>query len=106
MGVSPVQVGGKSRRARCRSGRGREDRERQRYAEKKKRRLEKALANATAMRCELEARKLQRKEEQRRLERDGEQLAEAVALRVLVDGNEGERVEGGGREGGKRRGRG
>lgn len=52
--------------------------------EKKKRRLEKALATAAAIRIELEKKKQKRKEEEQRLDEEGAALAEAVALQVLV----------------------
>lgn len=54
-------------------------------AEKKKRRLEKALATSAAIRAELEKKKLMKQEEQKRLEEEGAAIAEAVALRVLDD---------------------
>lgn len=53
-------------------------------AEKKKRRLEKALATSAAIRSELEKKKQIKKEEQRRLEEEGAAIAEAVALHVLL----------------------
>ncbi|MBA0768712.1 hypothetical protein Gotri_017495 [Gossypium trilobum] len=53
-------------------------------AEKKKRRLEKALATSAAMRSELEKKKQQKKEEQQRLDDEGAAIAEAVALHVLL----------------------
>ncbi|KAJ0098513.1 hypothetical protein Patl1_20202 [Pistacia atlantica] len=54
-------------------------------AEKKKRRLEKALATSAAIRSELEKKKQKKKEEQQRLDEEGAAIAEAVALRVLCD---------------------
>nr|XP_043615562.1 uncharacterized protein LOC122587453 [Erigeron canadensis] len=54
-------------------------------AEKKKRRLEKALATSAAIISELEKKKLKKKEEQQRLDEEGAAIAEAVALQVLVD---------------------
>ncbi|OIT28714.1 PREDICTED: uncharacterized protein LOC109212312 [Nicotiana attenuata] len=54
-------------------------------AEKKKRRLEKALATSAAIRSELEKKKQKKKEEQQRLDEEGAAIAEAVALQVLVD---------------------
>ncbi|GFP91353.1 hypothetical protein PHJA_001279300 [Phtheirospermum japonicum] len=54
-------------------------------AEKKKRRLEKALATSAAIRSELEKKKLKKKEEQERLDEEGAAIAEAVALQVLLD---------------------
>ncbi|KAL3650520.1 hypothetical protein CASFOL_006923 [Castilleja foliolosa] len=54
-------------------------------AEKKKRRLEKALATSAAIRLELEKKKLKKKEEQERLDEEGAAIAEAVALQVLLD---------------------
>lgn len=53
-------------------------------AEKKKRRLEKALATSAAIRSELEKKKQKKKEEQERLDEEGAAIAEAVALHVLV----------------------
>ncbi|KAI3471165.1 hypothetical protein Pfo_027828 [Paulownia fortunei] len=53
-------------------------------AEKKKRRLEKALATSAAIRSELEKKKLKRKEEQERLDEESAAIAEAVALQVLL----------------------
>ncbi|CAA3010709.1 Hypothetical predicted protein [Olea europaea subsp. europaea] len=53
-------------------------------AEKKKRRLEKALATSAAIRSELEKKKLKKKEEQERLDEEGAAIAEAVALHVLL----------------------
>nr|GLL20120.1 calponin homology domain-containing protein DDB_G0272472 [Ipomoea trifida] len=53
--------------------------ERMKQAEKKKRRLEKALATSAAIRSELE-----KKKEQQRLDEEGAALAEAVALHVLL----------------------
>ncbi|KAL6508402.1 hypothetical protein OROHE_021944 [Orobanche hederae] len=55
-------------------------------AEKKKRRLEKALATSAAIRSELEKKKRKKKEEQERLDEEGAKIAEAVALHVLLDG--------------------
>ncbi|XP_047965462.1 uncharacterized protein LOC125209930 [Salvia hispanica] len=52
-------------------------------AEKKKRRLEKALATSAAIRSELEKKKQKKKEEQERLD-EGAAIAEAVALHVLL----------------------
>ncbi|KAK9672597.1 hypothetical protein RND81_12G111100 [Saponaria officinalis] len=53
-------------------------------AEKKRRRLEKALATSAAIRSELEKKKQQKKEEQERLDEEGAAIAEAVALHVLL----------------------
>ncbi|VAI52580.1 unnamed protein product [Triticum turgidum subsp. durum] len=53
-------------------------------AEKKRRRLEKALANSAAIISELEKKKQQKKEEQERLDEEGASIAEAVALHVLI----------------------
>nr|GMC64819.1 stress response protein NST1-like [Ipomoea batatas] len=53
--------------------------ERMKQAEKKKRRLEKALATSAAIRSELE-----KKKEQQRLDEEDAALAEAVALHVLL----------------------
>ncbi|CAI5489521.1 unnamed protein product [Closterium sp. Naga37s-1] len=80
-------------------GVGSEEEQRLRQAEKKKRRLEKALATANALRSELlEKRKQRRREQELWLDRAGQALAEAVALRVLVEEEEdedGEEEEGG-----------
>ncbi|GAA0142274.1 hypothetical protein LIER_03212 [Lithospermum erythrorhizon] len=54
-------------------------------AEKKKRRLEKALATSAAIRAELEKKKQKKIEEQQRLDEVGAAIAEAVALHVLND---------------------
>lgn len=54
-------------------------------AEKKKRRLEKALATSAAIRSELEKKKEKKKEEQKRLDDEGAAIAEAVALHVLLE---------------------
>ncbi|KAJ6805759.1 uncharacterized protein M6B38_177725 [Iris pallida] len=59
--------------------------DRLKQAEKKKRRLEKALANSAAIRSELEKKKQKKKEEQQRLDEEGAAIAEAVALHVLVE---------------------
>jgi len=59
--------------------------DRLRQAEKKRRRLEKALATSAAIRTELEKKKQKKKEEQQRLDEEGAAIAEAVALHVLVD---------------------
>ncbi|KAL7183739.1 hypothetical protein ACSBR2_026007 [Camellia fascicularis] len=53
-------------------------------AEKKKRRLEKALATSAAIRSELEKKKQKKIEEQQRLDEEGAAIAEAVALHVLL----------------------
>ena len=53
-------------------------------AEKKKRRLEKALATSAAICSELEKKKQKKKEEQQRLDEEGAAIAEAVALQVLL----------------------
>ncbi|GMH29580.1 hypothetical protein Nepgr_031423 [Nepenthes gracilis] len=53
-------------------------------AEKKRRRLEKALATSAAIRSELEKKKQKKKEEQERLDEEGAAIAEAVALHVLL----------------------
>ncbi|KAL3837671.1 hypothetical protein ACJIZ3_022262 [Penstemon smallii] len=63
--------------------------DRLKQAEKKKRRLEKALATSAAIRSELEKKKQKKKEEQERLDEEGAAIAEAVALRVLLDEDEG-----------------
>ncbi|XP_031486074.1 uncharacterized protein LOC116254676 [Nymphaea colorata] len=59
--------------------------DRLKLAEKKKRRLEKALAASAAIRLELEKKKQKKKEEQQRLDEEGAAIAEAVALHVLMD---------------------
>ncbi|KAJ6738480.1 hypothetical protein OIU74_003435 [Salix koriyanagi] len=58
--------------------------DRLRQAEKKKRRLEKALATSAAIRSELEKKKQKKKEEQQRLDEECAAIAEAVALHVLL----------------------
>lgn len=57
--------------------------DRLKQAEKKRRRLEKALATSAAIRSELEKKKLMKQEEQKRLDEEGAAIAEAVALQVL-----------------------
>ncbi|CAI7897404.1 unnamed protein product [Closterium sp. NIES-53] len=86
---------------------GSEEEQRQRQAEKKKRRLEKALATANALRSELlEKRKQRRREQELWLDRAGQALAEAVALRGVAASDGGrdhiaERAEGAGGGGGE-----
>lgn len=63
---------------------GKDEFDRIKQAEKKKRRLEKALATSAAIRSELEKKKLKKKEEQERLDEEGAAIAEAVALQVLL----------------------
>ncbi|KAK1326645.1 hypothetical protein QJS10_CPA01g02379 [Acorus calamus] len=64
---------------------GKDDLDRLKQAEKKKRRLEKALAASAAIRLELEMKKQQKKEEElQRLDEEGAAIAEAVALHVLL----------------------
>lgn len=58
--------------------------DRMKQAEKKRRRLEKALATSAAIRTELEKKKQMKKEEQQRLDEEGAAIAEAVALHVLI----------------------
>ncbi|KAK4797087.1 hypothetical protein SAY86_029413 [Trapa natans] len=67
---------------------GKEEMDRLKQAEKKKRRLEKALATSAAIRSELEKKKQKKKEEEQRLDEEGAAIAEAVALQVL--GNDSE----------------
>lgn len=62
----------------------RDELDRKKQAEKKKRRLEKALATSAAIRSELEKKKQMKKEEQQRLDEEGAAIAEAVALHVLL----------------------
>lgn len=57
--------------------------DRLKQAEKKKRRLEKALAASAAIRSELEKKKQKRVEEQQRLDKEGAAIAESVALHVI-----------------------
>lgn len=57
--------------------------DRLKQAEKKKRRLEKALAASAAIRSELEKKKQKKFEEQQRLDKEGAAIAESVALHVL-----------------------
>lgn len=68
----------------------RDELDRIKQAEKKKRRLEKALANSAAIRSELEKKKQKKIEEQQRLDEEGAAIAEAVALNVLLDEDSGE----------------
>ncbi|KAJ8497377.1 hypothetical protein OPV22_007929 [Ensete ventricosum] len=75
--VGPVLKKGKKKQAK-----GELDRLKQ--AEKKKRRLEKALATSAAIRSELEKKKQKKIEEQQRLDAEGAAIAESVALHVLV----------------------
>lgn len=63
---------------------GKDEMDRLKQAEKKKRRLEKALATSAAIRSELEKKKEKKKEEQQRLDEEGAATAEAVALHVLL----------------------
>ncbi|KAK4759048.1 hypothetical protein SAY87_020349 [Trapa incisa] len=63
---------------------GKDEMDRLRQAEKKKRRMEKALATSAAIRSELEKKKQKKKEEQQRLDEEGAAIAEAVALHVLI----------------------
>ncbi|PKA60426.1 hypothetical protein AXF42_Ash008486 [Apostasia shenzhenica] len=58
--------------------------DRLKQAEKKRRRLEKALATSAAIRSELEKKKQKKREEQERLCEEGAALAESVALHVLL----------------------
>ncbi|CAJ1977013.1 unnamed protein product [Sphenostylis stenocarpa] len=58
--------------------------DRLKQAEKKKRRLEKALATSAAIISELEKKKQKKKEELQRLDEEGAAIAEAVALHVLL----------------------
>ncbi|XP_057473605.1 uncharacterized protein LOC130762004 [Actinidia eriantha] len=58
--------------------------DRLKQVEKKKRRLEKALATSAAIRSELEKKKQRKKEEQQKLDEEGAAIAEAVALHVLL----------------------
>jgi hypothetical protein len=58
--------------------------DRLKQAEKKRRRLEKALATSAAIRSELEKKKQKKIEEQQRLDEEGAAIAEAVALHVLL----------------------
>ncbi|KAJ4913171.1 Uncharacterized protein Rs2_07792 [Raphanus sativus] len=63
---------------------GKDEFDRVKQAEKKKRRLEKALANSAAIRAELEKKKQRKLEEQQRLDDEGAAIAEAAALHVLL----------------------
>lgn len=73
---------------------GKDEFDRIKQAEKKKRRLEKALATSAAIRAELEKKKQKRMEEQQRLDEEGAAIAEAAALHVLLgeDSDESSRV--------------
>lgn len=64
--------------------------DRQKQAEKKRRRLEKALANSAAIRLELEKKKQMKIEEQQRLDEESAAIAEAVALQVLSGEDDGQ----------------
>ncbi|KAJ9164219.1 hypothetical protein P3X46_023821 [Hevea brasiliensis] len=64
--------------------------DRLKQAEKKKRRLEKALATSAAIISELEMKKQKKKEEQQRLDEEGAAIAEAVALQVLLGEDSGD----------------
>ncbi|KAF6157655.1 hypothetical protein GIB67_037228 [Kingdonia uniflora] len=75
--VQPVIRKGKKKQAK-------DDLDRLKQAEKKKRRLEKALATSAAIRSELEKKKQRKKEEQDRLDEEGAAIAEAVAMHVLL----------------------
>ncbi|KAL0727026.1 hypothetical protein Bca4012_023119 [Brassica carinata] len=63
---------------------GKDEFDRVKQAEKKKRRLEKALATSAAIRAELEKKKQKKLEEQQRLDDEGAAIAEAAALHVLL----------------------
>ncbi|KAL0727028.1 hypothetical protein Bca4012_023121 [Brassica carinata] len=73
---------------------GKDEFDRVKQAEKKKRRLEKALATSAAIRAELEKKKQRKLEEQQRLDDEGAAIAEAVALHVLLgeDSDDSSRV--------------
>ncbi|ESQ54734.1 hypothetical protein EUTSA_v10026278mg [Eutrema salsugineum] len=73
---------------------GKDEFDRIKQAERKKRRLEKALATSAAIRAELEKKKQKKLEEQRRLDEEGAAIAEAVALHVLLgeDSDDSSRV--------------
>lgn len=58
--------------------------DRLKHTEKKRRRLEKALATSAAIRSELEKKKQRKKEEQEKLDKETAAIAEAVALQVLL----------------------
>ncbi|XP_055831881.1 uncharacterized protein LOC129900831 [Solanum dulcamara] len=75
--VSPAVRKGKKKQVK-------DEMDRIKQAEKKKRRLEKALATSAAIRSELEKKKQKKKEEQQKLDEEGAAIAEAVALHVLV----------------------
>ncbi|CAN1267539.1 hypothetical protein LINPERPRIM_LOCUS12843 [Linum perenne] len=69
--------------------------DRLKQAEKKKRRLEKALATSAAIRAELERKKQNKVEEQRRLDEEGAAIAEAVALHVLLGDDDSDKWDSG-----------
>ncbi|CAH8384449.1 unnamed protein product [Eruca vesicaria subsp. sativa] len=77
--------------------------DRVKQAEKKKRRLEKALATSAAIKAELEKKKQKKLEEQQRLDQEGAAIAETVALHVLLgedsDDDDSSRVMLGGEKG-------
>lgn len=72
---------------------GKNELDRTKQAEKKQRRLEKALATSAAIRSELEKKKERKKEEQRRLDEEGAAISEAVALQVLLGEEEDDNVQ-------------
>ncbi|CAH2077956.1 unnamed protein product [Thlaspi arvense] len=80
---------------------GKDEFDRIKQAEKKRRRLEKALATSAAIRAELEKKKQRKLEEQRRLDEEGAAIAEAVALHVLLgeDSDDSSRIMFGGEKG-------
>ncbi|CAN8273902.1 unnamed protein product [Cochlearia groenlandica] len=90
--ASCKQVQPLARKAKKKHGKDEFDRVKQ--AEKKKRRLEKALATSAAIRAELEKKKQKKLEEQQRLDEEGAAIAEAVALHVLLgeDSDDSSRV--------------
>ncbi|KAJ4873033.1 Uncharacterized protein Rs2_45303 [Raphanus sativus] len=77
---------------------GKDEFDRVKQAEKKKRRLEKALATCAAIRAEFEKKKQKKLKEQQRLDEEGAAIAEAAALQVLLgedsDEDDSSRVNG------------
>lgn len=63
---------------------GKDEFDRIKQAEKKKRRLEKALATSAAIRSELEKKKLKKKEEQERLDEEGAAIAGPLHCRYYL----------------------
>ncbi|KAG0484845.1 hypothetical protein HPP92_008924 [Vanilla planifolia] len=76
--TTPIPNKGKKKQAKV-------ELDRLKQAEKKKRRLEKALAASAAIRSALEKKKQNKLEEEQRLDEEGAAIAESVALYVLLE---------------------